>query len=976
MAALFRKDVLANAEKLVNKGKIEAAIKEYKKVLAKAPGDTNTLNRVGDLYVRLRQTDQAVEYYMKTAEQYALDGFYVKAIAVFKKVHRLDPTHLEAHRRLAELYRKQGLLNDALRHFNLVAEAMLREGNKRQAIELYEQLIELEPENPTHYLRIADIQRERGRTDEALDYYGRIAGIMLSHGQIDHAMQVYDRALRVDSKNLDFISEALVALKDAGGEERARGFLDVAIKQNPAAEQLESLITPPKVAPDSSLLDTGSQPRRRPEPPVFAEPEPPVREQTPPPAAASAPPAVEAPAPSAPPSTQVQPPDDMVELSEEPTSEVGEPQDEPEFVPEPYDPSEDSAAFEFQPEPDLETELGEAQAAPAGESEVELDPFAALLGDDEPAATEVEPPSPAEPADAAPVQQARGSVPAFDPDLDASGSLRLPKAPLPEDFPGVDREASEASDDDGLPELAEAEPVGDLAGLAADDDLLQGSGDLSLEEEPAAIELDLGLLDEAEEDQREQAAARLDESAEAEALEDTAFESLERLGQALEEPAQEPEAELEEEPQEEPEEEPEEVLEEVPAAADQSEVLERIQEAEVFAKYGLIEKALERLDEVLSDEPRHVRVLTRWIDLAVAVRPPEDVVRRARNLVREVGEDDERWQRQREVLESHGFVVEGREIEPPAVAEPEPEPEIEERATASEPALEEIAEPELEIAVEAEPEEEPEEEPEAPDDLELAAVDAETAADELDLAEEPEAEPALADELGELTALPEPEEQPVGQASRVATGFDSDTVTGDESISAASWLNEPAASGSEEELFEEEELFDLAAELQGALGEGPPAKAPAPPRGEGEQSLEEIVEGFKRGVAENIPQEDADTHYNLGIAYREMMLLDEAISEFQVSAKSEAFLVESCAMLGICFRDKGLPEIAIDWYQKALDSGAMSDEQRLGMLYEMAQTYEAMSYDDRAYETFLEVYSQNSSYRDVADCVERLRPAS
>ena len=82
--ALFKKDVLQNAEKLVRKGKIEAAIKEYKKVVARSPGDTTTLNRIGDLYVRLRKNQDAVDYYLQTAERFALDGFYVKAIAVYK----------------------------------------------------------------------------------------------------------------------------------------------------------------------------------------------------------------------------------------------------------------------------------------------------------------------------------------------------------------------------------------------------------------------------------------------------------------------------------------------------------------------------------------------------------------------------------------------------------------------------------------------------------------------------------------------------------------------------------------------------------------------------------------------------------------------------------------------------------------------------------------------------------------------------
>ena len=94
--ALFRRDVLQNAERLVSKGKVEGAIKEYRKYLDKSPDDTSTLNRVGDLYARVHKNDEAVRYYKQTAERYAADGFYVKAIAVYKKIHRIEPGRLAA----------------------------------------------------------------------------------------------------------------------------------------------------------------------------------------------------------------------------------------------------------------------------------------------------------------------------------------------------------------------------------------------------------------------------------------------------------------------------------------------------------------------------------------------------------------------------------------------------------------------------------------------------------------------------------------------------------------------------------------------------------------------------------------------------------------------------------------------------------------------------------------------------------------
>jgi tetratricopeptide (TPR) repeat protein len=169
------------------------------------------------------------------------------------------------------------------------------------------------------------------------------------------------------------------------------------------------------------------------------------------------------------------------------------------------------------------------------------------------------------------------------------------------------------------------------------------------------------------------------------------------------------------------------------------------------------------------------------------------------------------------------------------------------------------------------------------------------------------------------------------------------------------------------DLFDQEgQFFDLAAELQEELGEGDRA-VPAEP------SLEDIVEGFKKGVSENIAQEDSDTHYNLGIAYREMFLLDEAIGEFQIAARSPEYLVECCAMLALCYKDKGMLDLAVKWYRKALSSGRAGVEQRIGMLYELGVLLEQLADRDGAYQAYIEVYSANASFRDVAEKVAQLQ---
>ena len=94
--------------------------------------------------------------------------------------------------------------------------------------------------------------------------------------------------------------------------------------------------------------------------------------------------------------------------------------------------------------------------------------------------------------------------------------------------------------------------------------------------------------------------------------------------------------------------------------------------------------------------------------------------------------------------------------------------------------------------------------------------------------------------------------------------------------------------------------------------------------------------------------------------------------EFQLAAKDAKLLVECCSMLGLCFLDKGLPELAIKWYRRGLQSPRLSEEDSLGLLYDMGNVYESMGDTEEAYKTFVEIYGINTNYRDVVARIEEL----
>ncbi|MGA2001051.1 MAG: tetratricopeptide repeat protein [Terriglobales bacterium] len=137
----------------------------------------------------------------------------------------------------------------------------------------------------------------------------------------------------------------------------------------------------------------------------------------------------------------------------------------------------------------------------------------------------------------------------------------------------------------------------------------------------------------------------------------------------------------------------------------------------------------------------------------------------------------------------------------------------------------------------------------------------------------------------------------------------------------------------------------------------------------------EFKEDAEAGASE---VEDPDTHYNLGVAFREMGLMDEAIGELQKVChaidKGVPFsqVMQAYTWLAQCLVDKGVPAASYRWYEKALKIST-DEEQRLSLHYDLANAYEAAGDRPSALQHFMEVYGSNIDYRDVAERIKALR---
>jgi tetratricopeptide (TPR) repeat protein len=145
--------------------------------------------------------------------------------------------------------------------------------------------------------------------------------------------------------------------------------------------------------------------------------------------------------------------------------------------------------------------------------------------------------------------------------------------------------------------------------------------------------------------------------------------------------------------------------------------------------------------------------------------------------------------------------------------------------------------------------------------------------------------------------------------------------------------------------------------------------------------LSEMFGALKQELEEEIiaGDDDPETHYNLGIAFREMGLLDEAIAELQKVCTSiergHAFSqpVQTYTWLAQCFLDKGVPQAAIRWYEKALSIPGLDDDARLAINYELGSACENAMDKPSALRHFTDVYGSNIDYRDVAERIQALK---
>ena len=233
---------LRTAERHLSRGKLNAAIEEYRKLVEWDPTDLVMLNTLGDVYLRAGLNNRATQIFSQIAQAYRDQGFTSKAIAVLKKLVRMDPLDLDAAAGLAECYTAQGLLGDAARQYADVADAHKRAGREEKALDAYQRMADIDPSNASMLIMLGDRWIHEGLPQRAQASFIAAGDEYSRQGDDQQALIAYMKAQEVlpgEHKTL----AAIERICSARGEAQiAISLLCDSVSRNPSDAQLHRIL--------------------------------------------------------------------------------------------------------------------------------------------------------------------------------------------------------------------------------------------------------------------------------------------------------------------------------------------------------------------------------------------------------------------------------------------------------------------------------------------------------------------------------------------------------------------------------------------------------------------------------------------------------------------------------------------------------------------------------------------------------------
>ncbi len=209
--------LLDKAQRYIQKGYLDKAVAEYNKAIDMDPNDMSIRLRVGDLYIRTGREEEGVKEYFEVAKTYTKKGFYLKAIAVFKQILKINDTDVDIRYKLADLYVRQGLIADAISEYSSLAKNFEAKKRPDEVLTLVKKMVEIAPDNVGIRLRLADIYKKMGYKADALTEYEHCVTTLIDKKKYAKAEDIY-MELYASNPSEPRITEVLARLCRARGD--------------------------------------------------------------------------------------------------------------------------------------------------------------------------------------------------------------------------------------------------------------------------------------------------------------------------------------------------------------------------------------------------------------------------------------------------------------------------------------------------------------------------------------------------------------------------------------------------------------------------------------------------------------------------------------------------------------------------------------------------------------------------------------
>ena len=240
---LIKKDKhLAAAQKFLERGQEERALEEFARVVQEDANDTRTWLKMAEIHARRGALEQARDIYLRTAEIYVEQGFPRKAMTVYKSVLKLTPGVPHVRERLAETYRQQGMVADALRELELSANELQAAGKIEETLPALRKIVGLHPDNIGARIRLAETASQVGKVDEAVHELSQLAVQVKAQGRADDFVRVAERLLFHRPSNFAVARELAAAYIQRGNPRLALVKLQTALKAAPRDPQNVTLL--------------------------------------------------------------------------------------------------------------------------------------------------------------------------------------------------------------------------------------------------------------------------------------------------------------------------------------------------------------------------------------------------------------------------------------------------------------------------------------------------------------------------------------------------------------------------------------------------------------------------------------------------------------------------------------------------------------------------------------------------------------